>query len=82
VAVAQGVEKIFDRLPREERGVGSDLSGTEMRVAATQNGEPVLAGRALDGRGSIATEGKARFDGIGKESGARHAAQLTPPETG
>ena len=80
--MAQGVEKIFDRLTREERGVSTDLSGAQMRVAAPQNGEPVLAGHAFDGRGAIATEGEARFDGIGKETGARHAAQLTPPETG
>jgi hypothetical protein len=51
-----------------------------MRVAASQNGKTVLAGRALDRRGSIATEGKARLDRVREETRAGHAAQLTPPE--
>ena len=79
--MAQGVEKILDRLTREERGVSADLSGAQMRVAPPQDREPVLVGRAFDGHGSIATEGEARFDGIWKETSARHATQLTPPQS-
>jgi hypothetical protein len=34
-AVAEGVEKILDRLTREERSVSADLAGCQMRVAAS-----------------------------------------------
>ena len=63
-AVAQGAEKIIDRFAREQRGVRADLTGGQMRVAASENGEPVLAGRAFDRRGAVAAEGKSRLDRV------------------
>ena len=62
--IAEGVEKILDRLSREQRGVTANLAGRQVGVAASQNGEPVLAGRAFDHRGSITAEGKACLDRI------------------
>src|SRR5215218_8717539 len=76
------MEQIFNRLAREQRGMSADLAGGQMRVTATENGESVLAGRAFDRRGAIATEGKARLDSIREKSRPRHATQLTPPEYG
>jgi hypothetical protein len=44
--------------------VTADLAGRQMRVAAAENGEPVLASHAFYSRSPIATEGKARLDRI------------------
>ena len=43
-AFVERAEKILDRLTWEQRGVCSDLTGSQMRVTASQHGEPVLAG--------------------------------------